>query len=170
MYKSLYTQPLGQDEPDPRTRNVQNFEETRLAWALVRHIGQKRCTFKCVGNFSVRFADDLVDGFFPRRVDVATFFDVDEELAEAHQGDFEEFFRHLKFVGFVVVVVQGLKELAFAGDFQIGGGVDSFRKRMTSVFLDLDVKEFSEVRKPFDELRSGRSVKLDIWEESLQDI
>ena len=97
MYKSLYTQPLGQDEPDPRTRNVQNFEETRLAWALVRHIGQKCCTFKCVGNFSVRFADDLVDGFFPRRVDVATFFDVDEELAEAHQGDFEEFFGHLEY-------------------------------------------------------------------------
>ena len=44
---------------------------------------------------------------------------------------------NLKFVGFVVVVVQGLEELAFAGDFQIGGGLDSFRKRVTSVFLDL---------------------------------
>ena len=95
MYKSLYTQPPGQGSPVPSVENVQNFELTRLTRALVRHIRQKRRAFKCVGNFSVRFADDLVDGLFPRGIDVSAFFDVDEELAEAHQRHVEELFGDL---------------------------------------------------------------------------
>jgi len=98
---------------------------------------------------------------------------------------------NLKFVGFVVMVVQSLEKLALAWDCQVGGGVDSFRKSMTSVFLDLkrsikifagsliwsqkcqniswlmcecsiylDIKEFSEIGEPFDELRCSSSVKL----------
>ena len=62
----------------------------------MRHIGQKRSAFKCVGNFNVTFADDLVNGFLPRGIDVAAFFDVYEELAKAHQSDVKELFWHLK--------------------------------------------------------------------------
>ena len=70
----------------------------------MRHIGQKRSAFKCVGNFNVTFADDLVNGFLPRGIDVAAFFDVYEELAKAHQGDVKELFWHLKKEGLILAL------------------------------------------------------------------
>jgi len=136
----------------------------------VSNVGQKSCRFKRVGNLGVGFANYFVNCLFPAWIGIAAFFDVDVELAKRRQSTFKKLIRYLEFVGFVIMVVQCFKHVAFSGDSKLGWISDSFAQGLSGIFLNLDVEEFSEVGEPFDQLRSSGSVKLDVGEISFEDV